>query len=94
MAAMIHACAATPQLTCAADTHYVWLPEGADIIQGNKLPIRGGKMAVPKGAGLGVELDRDRLARANEIHRKCGMRERDDTTTMRRFVPGWEPKML
>jgi glucarate dehydratase len=94
MAAMIHAAAVTPQLTHAADTHYVWLPEGADILQGGKLPIKGGRMPVPKGPGLGVELDRDQVARANETYRKCGMRERDDAATMQRFEPGWKPTLL
>ena len=89
MAAMIHAAAATPRLTYASDTHYVWLPEGADVIEGGNLPIRGGKMRVPDGPGLGVNLDRDKLARAHETYRKCGMRRRDDTATMRRFEPGW-----
>ena len=50
----------------------------ADIIAGGKLPIRGGQMKVPAGPGLGVELDRDKLAQAHETYSKCGMRDRDD----------------
>ena len=34
-------------------------------------------MAVPAGPGLGVTLDRDKLARAHEVYQKCGMRGRD-----------------
>lgn len=90
MAAMIHVGAATPQLAYAADTHYVWLVDGADIITGAKLPIREGKMSIPTGPGTGVTLDRDKLARAHETYRKCGMRQRDDAFTMRRFIPGWQ----
>lgn len=90
MAAMIQAAAATPELTYAADTHYVWLVEGADVIEGANLPIRDGKMTIPAGPGLGVRLDPDRLARAHEAYRKCGMRDRDDGDTMRRFEPGWK----
>ena len=78
MAAMIHLAASIPQLTLASDTHYPWLVEGADIIEGPKLPIRDGRMQVPAGPGLGVTLDRDKLARAAEVYRKCGMRKRDD----------------
>ncbi|MEW6303132.1 MAG: enolase C-terminal domain-like protein [Verrucomicrobiota bacterium] len=94
MAAMIHTGAITPQLTYAGDTHYVWLADGADIIQGSNLPIRGGKMKVPAAPGLGVQLDPDKLARAHETWRKSGMRRRDDATTMRRFEPGWKPTLL
>ena len=90
MAAMIHVAALIPELTMASDTHYPWLPDGADIIAGGKLPITGGRMAIPAAAGLGVELDRDALARAHETYEKCGMRDRDDATTMRMVEPGWE----
>jgi len=47
-------------------------------------------MKVPAGPGLGVELDRDRLAKAAEVYQKCGMRDRDDVTTMRMVEPGWQ----
>jgi glucarate dehydratase len=89
MAAMIHAAAITPQLTYASDTHYVWLPEGMDIIEGPNLVISEGHMQVPADVGLGVTLDRDKLARAHETYRKCGMRNRDDANTMQKFQPGW-----
>ena len=29
-----------PQLSRAGDTHYVWLTDDSDILQGGKLPIR------------------------------------------------------
>jgi glucarate dehydratase len=89
MAAMTHVGAAVPQLTLASDTHYPWLPDGADIIQGDNLRFQHGRLKVPAGPGLGVELDQDKLARAHEIYRKCGMRSRDDGATMQRFEPGW-----
>jgi glucarate dehydratase len=94
MAAMIHVAAVVPQLTLASDTHYPWLVEDADIIEGPKLPIKGGTMAVPKGPGLGVALDRDKLARAHEVYTKCGMRGRDDGPLMRRLEPGWTGGLL
>lgn len=90
MAAMIHVGAVIPQLTYASDTHYVWLPEGSDIIQGGNLKIVDGKMKVPAGKGVGVTIDADKLAKAHETYRKCGMRDRDDRNTMRRVIPNWE----
>jgi glucarate dehydratase len=94
MSAMIHAAAMIPELTLASDTHYPWLPDHADIIAGGKLPIANGRMKVPTGAGLGVELDRDQLARAKETYDKCGMRKRDDAFTMQLIEPGWKPKIV
>lgn len=94
MAAMIHLAASLTELTLASDTHYPWLPDDADIIVGPKLPIREGRMRVPDGPGLGVDLDRDRLARAHEVYERCGMRGRDDTATMRLVEPGWTGERL
>jgi glucarate dehydratase len=94
MAAMIHLAASIPELTMASDTHYPWLIETADIIEGPKLIIRDGKMNVPAGPGLGVTLDQDKLAHAHETYTKCGMRGRDDRTLMRRLEPGWTGALL
>lgn len=90
MAAMIALGAVVPQLTSASDTHYVWLPEGHDLIVGPNLPIQDGRMKVPRGSGLGVELDRAKLAVAHERYRQCGMRGREDAAKMLRFRPGWK----
>jgi glucarate dehydratase len=94
MAAMIHVAAVVPQLSLASDTHYPWLVDGADIIEGPRLPLKDGKMAVPRGPGLGVTLDRDKLARAHEVFTKCGMRGRDDGPLMRRLDPSWTGGLL
>jgi glucarate dehydratase len=94
MAAMIHVAAVVPELTVASDTHYPWLVEGADIIVGGKLPIVGGKMQIPPRPGVGVEIDRDKLAQAHETYVKCGMRERDDAATMRMLEPGWRRELF
>ena len=94
MAAMVHLAAAIPQLTSASDTHYPWLPDDADIIEGPKLAIKDGAMTLPEGPGLGVALDRDKLARANEVYRKTDMRQRDDATLMRKLEPGWTGGLL
>ncbi len=90
MAAMIHLAAVTPRLTHPSDTHYPWLVEGADIIEGPNLRIAQGKMRVPTSPGVGVTIDRDKLARAHEAYQRCGMRQRDDANTMQKVEPGWE----
>jgi glucarate dehydratase len=93
MAAMIHLAAALPQSTLASDTHYPWLPEDSDLIVGANLPIRDGRMPIHSGPGLGVELDHDKLARAAETYRNCGMRKRDYASTMRLIDQGWRGEL-
>jgi glucarate dehydratase len=94
MAAMIHLASLIPELTMASDTHYPWLIDDADILVGGKLKIAGGRMRLRAGPGLGVELDRDKLSRAHETYQKCGMRDRDDATTMRMVEPNWQRTTL
>jgi glucarate dehydratase len=65
-AAMLHACAATPELNYPADTHYPWTDTDGDIIKGGKLQFRDGRMNVPTMPGLGVEVDNDALAVLHE----------------------------
>ena len=69
--AMLHLAAALPNLTVAPDSHYHHLTD--DIIEGGKLPYRHGKMAVPAGPGLGIKLDKDKLAKYHELSKKKQM---------------------
>jgi glucarate dehydratase len=67
-AATLHLAASLANLTVAPDSHYHHLTD--DILEGGKLPYCGeGKMAVPRGPGLGVKLDRDKLAKYCEMSR-------------------------
>jgi glucarate dehydratase len=70
-AAMIHLAASLPNLLLAPDSHYHHLTD--DVIEGGKLRYTGGKMKVPEGPGLGVRLDREKLARYHELSRKQQM---------------------
>ncbi|MEU1369986.1 glucarate dehydratase family protein [Streptomyces sp. NPDC005803] len=90
LAAMTHLAAATPHLTYACDTHWPWKTE--EVVEPGVLAFTDGSVQVPKGPGLGVELDRDALARLHEQYLGCGLRNRDDTGYMRRIVPGYEKK--
>lgn len=66
-----------------------WIEE--DVIAGDRFRFHGGRLAVPRGPGLGVEVDRDKLAKLHENYRRCSIRERDDTGEMKRRFPDWEP---
>jgi glucarate dehydratase len=90
LAAMVHLAAATPNLSYACDTHWPWKTE--DVVRGEPMVFTNGAIRVPDAPGLGVELDRDALARLHEQYLKSGLRSRDDTGYMRRIVPGYERK--
>jgi glucarate dehydratase len=90
LAAMVHLAAAVPNLTYACDTHWPWKTE--DVVAGQPFIFSGGALRVPSGPGLGVELDREALARLHEQYLACGLRNRDDTGYMQRVVPGYERK--
>ena len=70
LASMLHLGAALPNLNFAADAHYHHLTD--DILVGGKLAYRDGCIDLPKGPGLGVEVDRDKLARYAEHFRATG----------------------
>ncbi len=88
LAAMTHLGAAMPNLSYALDTHYPWQWE--EIIVGGRMKIEGGCVTVPKGPGLGVELDRVALARAHATYQRVGLKERNDEIEMQKKVPGWK----
>lgn len=88
LAAMVHLAAATPNLTYDCDTHYPWQTD--EVIEGGKLKIEGGAVAVPEGPGLGVSLDRAELRRLRQNYLDCGITDRDDASEMKKHWPGWE----
>jgi glucarate dehydratase len=88
LAAMTHVASAVPNLTYALDTHWPWKSE--DVIVEDTLRFRDGEVAVPSAPGLGVELDRDRLARLHEQYLNCGISERSDTLYMQAVNPSFD----
>src|SRR5271169_2614832 len=70
LASMLHLGAALPNLGFAADAHYHHLTD--DVIVGGKLQYRNGMIDLPTAPGLGVEVDRDKLAQYSELYRELG----------------------
>ena len=87
LAAMTHLAAATPNLTYGCDTHYPW-QDGHDLLV-EPLAFDGGALQVPRGAGLGIDIDRDKLARLHANYLACGLTERNDEFEMQKLEPGW-----
>jgi glucarate dehydratase len=88
LAMFTHVGAAAPGEITALDTHWIW--QDGQGLTTNPLQIRGGKIAVPTTGGLGVELDRDRLAEAHALYVEHGLGARDDAAAMQFLVPGWQ----
>jgi glucarate dehydratase len=88
--AMTHVAASIPNLTYACDTHYPWQEE--EVIKGGRVAFENGAVRVPTTPGIGVELDRDRLAELHAQYLSCGVRNRDDLTQMRKYEPGFSGK--
>lgn len=87
LVAMTHLCASVPLLTYACDTHYPWQDE--EIVTGGRLKFENGSLRVPTGAGLGVTLDREALARLHDNYLRCGIRNRNDLAQMQKYDPGF-----
>jgi glucarate dehydratase len=91
LAAMTHVASAVPNLTYALDTHWPWKDE--DVIVEGALSFNDGALNVPSAPGLGVELDRDQLARLHEQYLACGISERSDTSYMKTFDPSFDANL-
>ncbi|CAN7743620.1 mandelate racemase [Mesorhizobium amorphae] len=85
LATMLHLGAVLPNLVFTADAHYHHLAD--DIIVGGKMRYENGAIAVPEAPGLGVELDRDKLAAYAELYRSLGGYAYDRDPGR----PGWYP---
>ena len=85
LATMLHLGAVIPNLTFAADAHYHHLT--GDIIEGGLMQYKNGKIAVPDGPGLGVKLDREKLAEYSELYKRLGGYSYDRDP----LRPDWSP---
>ena len=88
LAMFTHVAAAAPGKVTAIDTHWIW--QDGQHLTHNPLQIVQGKVAVPKTAGLGVQLDWDALARAHELYQQKGLGSRDDAIAMQYLIPNWK----
>ena len=85
LATMLHLGAVIPNLSFAADAHYHHLTD--DIIEGGKFEYVGGKIKVPDAPGLGVKLNRDKLAEYAELYKELGGYNYDKDP----LRPEWSP---
>jgi glucarate dehydratase len=70
LASMLHLGAVLPNWSYTADAHYHHLRD--DVIEGGPMRYAGGAIRVPDAPGLGVTLDRAKLAEYHELWRRLG----------------------
>ena len=92
LAMFTHVGAAAPGEITALDTHWIW-QDGQGLTE-DPLRIRDGAIEVPTLPGLGIRLDRARVAAAHELYLEHALGARDDGVAMQYLVPGWtfDPK--
>jgi len=89
LAMFTHVGAAAPGKITALDTHWIW-QEDQERLTKEPFQIKGGKIAVPKKPGLGVEIDMAQVEKANKLYHSMGLGARDDAMAMQFLIPGWK----
>jgi glucarate dehydratase len=87
LAMFTHVAAAAPGDITAIDTHWIW-QDGQHLTR-EPLQIEGGLVQVPKKPGLGIDIDEEQLALANELYNQHGLGARDDSVAMQFLMPDW-----
>ena len=88
LAMFTHVGAAAPGKVTAIDTHWIW-QDGHGLTEA-PLQIVDGHVQVPQAPGLGVTLDRAKVAAAHQLYLQHGLGARDDATAMQYLIPGWK----
>jgi glucarate dehydratase len=88
LAMFTHCAAAAPGKITAIDTHWIW-QEGERLTR-EPLRIVGGKVAVPKRPGLGVEIDMAQVKKHHRLYQEKALGARDDAVAMQYLIPGWK----
>jgi glucarate dehydratase len=88
LAMFVQVGAAAPGRITALDTHWIW--QDGEALTRDPLRIVGGRIARPQRPGLGIELDRSALERANTLYKSLPQGGRDDAISMRHLIEGWQ----
>jgi glucarate dehydratase len=87
LAMYTHVAAAAPGRITAIDTHWIW--QDGQRLTKEPLKIVDGRIDVPVGPGLGIEVDMEQIERAHALYTTMESGARDDARAMQYLVPGW-----
>ena len=88
LAIFAHCAAAAPGNITPMDTHWIW-QDGQDLCK-DAMKIVDGKIKIPNKPGLGIEIDMDKVMKANELYNQLDSHDRDDAMAMQYLMPGWK----
>lgn len=94
LAMVAHTAAAVPGTLNAIDTHWIW-QEGRERLCQKSPEIVEGCISVPRDVpGLGIEVDRAQIEKANKLYTSNCLNARDDSIGMQYLISGWtfDPK--
>jgi glucarate dehydratase len=87
LAMFTHVAAAAPGRITAIDTHWIW--QDGQRLTREPLVIRGGQIALPQRAGLGIDIDMDEVEKAHRLYLEHALGARDDAAAMQYLIRGW-----
>lgn len=88
LAMFTHVAAAAPGKITAIDTHWIW--QDGQYLTKNPFQIVDGKVEVPQSAGLGIEIDMEKIEKAHQLYNEHGLGGRDDSQGMQYLIPNWK----
>jgi glucarate dehydratase len=88
LAIFAHCAAAAPGNITPMDTHWIW-QDGQDLCI-NAMKIEEGKIKIPQKAGLGIDVDMDKVMKANALYNSLENHDRDDAMAMQYVIPDWK----
>lgn len=89
LAMVVQCAAAIPGKMNGIDTHWIW-QEGLERLTTQPLQIENGCIKLPSKPGLGVEVDREQIKKANQLYMENCLGARDDAIGMQFLIPGWK----
>ena len=88
--AMVAQCgAAAPGKINGIDTHWIW-QEGVERLTKEPLQIMDGCIEIPEKPGLGIEVDRAQVEKANQVYLENCLGGRNDALGMQYLIPNWK----
>jgi glucarate dehydratase len=87
LAMFTHVAAAAPGNVTAIDTHWIW-QDGQHLTK-DPLRIEDGRLTLPAGPGLGIELDMGQVEAAHHLYKQVGLGARD-AIAMQYLKPNWK----